>query len=166
MTKKKLTALALLLVLGIASVSIAQEPPAAMRVLVVDSTKTFLSTMRVGGLVGALKQVGLFEVDVRLSDVSSSFVDPLEGLSRPSDVMPYAAILVVPRGVDDGSAQWIWVVTDGLDRLSPGERTGVAVISQVVNQVFDGVGTATGVTDDLFPAFLWAVYVQEGWMNE
>ena len=151
----------LVLVVGLAGLS--QSAPEPTRVLVVDETKTFLSTMRVAGLVGALRQVGLFDVSVALGDVASDYDDPLAGQEAPG--VPYDVILILPRGLDNGAIDTIWVVSNGLDLLPAPVRAGVEIISQVTEQVFADLAEAVDVHEDLFPAFLWGLYSVKGWMK-
>lgn len=152
-----------LVVLGVGLAGFAQTAPGLTRVLVVDETKTFLSTMRVAGLVGALRQVGLFDVSVALGEVTSDYDDPLAGQEPPAE--PYDVILILPRGLDNGSIDTIWVVSDGLDLLPATVRAGVDVISQVAEQVFADLAEAVDVHEDLFPAFLWGLYSVKGWVR-
>ena len=91
------------LALGVVANAQPEAAGEAVRLLIVDETKTLLSTMRVGGLVGVLKASGLFVVDVRFADAESSWDDPLAGEARGSDLEPYDLLLVIPRGIDDGS---------------------------------------------------------------
>jgi hypothetical protein len=49
--------------------------------------------------------------------------------------------------------------------MSPGGRMALDVLTQIAGGVFAGIGTPLGAYDDLFPALLWALYVQEGWMT-
>ena len=162
-TRWILGGLSLVLAIGLALVATAQESRAGVRLLVVDETKTFLSTMRVAGLVGALRQAGMFDVSVALGDVASSYDNPLAG--RVADADPYDIILIVPRGLDDGSIASIWVVSGGLDLLAPSLRAGIDVASAIIDQVFAGIGVSVDVYEDLFPAFLWALYSMEGWIR-
>jgi len=153
------------LVVAGALVASAQPEVASIRVLVVDETKTFNSTMRVAGLVGALRSVGLFDVGVALADVTSSYEDPLVGREPEEGGELYDLIVVLPRGLDDGSVRQIWIVSAGLDALSPSVATGLGVLSGVVDRVFDGIGEAIDVSEDLWPCLLWAVYSTNGWIR-
>jgi len=113
------------LALAIALIAALNAPvQAGVRVLVVDETKTLASTMRVAGLVGALRGTGLFDVSHRLADVESSWDDPLAGSEPPPDEAPQDLILIVPRGIDDGSADWIWIASNGLFSLPPASAPG------------------------------------------
>jgi hypothetical protein len=152
-----------LISIGLSAQTTGEESVAGVRLLLVDETKTFISTMRVGALAGALKGSRLFEVSVRLVDVESSYEDPLAGAS--SDQAPFDIILILPRGLDDRSVSQIWVVSGGLDELAPSVRAGLAGASQVLDQVFQGIGEAIDVSEDLWPGLLAALYLQEGWLR-
>jgi len=143
----------------------AQEAPPLTRVLVVDETKTFASTMRVAGLVGALRSVGLFEVGVALGDVTTNYDDPLAGRLPAEGEEPYDLIVILPRGLDDGSIDQIWIVSAGLSALPPTVAAALDALAGIVELVFAGVGEAIDVSEDLWPCLLWAVYSTKGWMQ-
>ncbi len=143
----------------------AQQSPTQygkVRLLLVDETKTFSSTMRVGALAGILKKSEIFDVAVKMVDVSSSYADPLTG--EPPAEGPYDIILIIPRGIDDGSVDQIWLVTRGFDELPPPVVQGIKMLSALVDKVFAGLAQATDVSEDLFPGFFSALYVKEGWL--
>ncbi len=151
--------------LGTALAAFAQETPPMIEVLLVDGTKTFTSTMKVAGTIGALRQMGLFEISVRLSDSTSDFDDPLYGIDLESDEGPFDLVLFLPRGLDTKSNVNIWLVSRGLGALSPFVRGAVDLVSTVVDQVFAGSGQTTDVSEDLWPSFLWSLYDSKGWMK-
>ena len=162
--------LGVLLLIGILSLGwalavMAQEAPGSVRILVVDETKTFLSTMRVAGVVGALKQMPGFEIDVRFADAASKLADPLAGELPPEDSKPYDIVAIIPRGIDDASIPWIWIVSGWVPALPPQTQVGVAILSQVIDQVFAGVATGIDVTEDFYPNILWSEYVVKGWIR-
>jgi hypothetical protein len=138
------------------------SPAAPFRLLVVDETKTFLSTMRIGGLVGALKQLGVFEVRVQFADVSWSYDDPLDGAEPPSVEERYDVMVILPRGLDDGSIDQIWLLSETPEE-APEMWTAVEGLAFLVDQVFDGVASAVDVTEDLWPGLLWLAYSMGGW---
>ena len=142
-----------------------EQTPPAMRVLVVDGTKTFLSTMRIGGLVGALKGSGLFEVDVRFADVQAGWHDPLADQSQNEGHVPYDFLLAIPRGIDDASADRIWVLSAGPTTPTSPIVAGLQVIEQVLGLVFEGAVSPFGVHDDLLLGMLYEFYVAKGWMR-
>jgi len=145
----------------------AQTDPSAqpVRLLVIDETKTFLSTMRIGGLVGALKGAGLFQVDVEFADVESSWDNPLAGATPVAEQEPYDIVLVVPRGIDDGTADWVWILNGPEHLVAPQVMAGVDVLEQFVGLVFEGNVAPVGVNDDLMVTFLYGLYVVEGWIR-
>ncbi len=149
-----------LLSIGLSAQTAGQEDVAGVRLLLVDETKTFISTMRVGALAGALKGSGMFQVSVRLVDVESSYENPLAG-ALP-DQAPFDIILILPRGLDDRSVSQIWLVSGGLDKLAPPVQAGLAGVSQVLDQIFQGIGEAVDVSEDLWPGFLAALYQKKG----
>ncbi len=152
------------LLLGWTLIAVGQELPPGIRILLVDETKTFTSTMKVAGTIGALRQMGLFDVSVRLADVETDYDDPLAGAVPEPGQDPFDLILILPRGLDTKTNVSIWLVSNGLDLLSPFVRGAVDLVSNVVDQVFAGSGQTIDVSEDLWPGFLWAVYVSKGWM--
>jgi len=167
MLNKKLTALVVLgLLLSAAAAGTAEQPPLAqgekVRLLLVDETKTFSSTMRVGILAGILKKSGLFEVDVKMVEVDSSYADPLVGCTPPD--RPYAIILIVPRGIDNRSIDQVWIVTRGFVELPPPVIGAIDALDGILGNVFAGSAIPTDVNDDLYLDFFSALYVVEGWL--
>jgi len=162
--------LGLFLVLAIVVLSAAAgaqpetESP-TIRLLIVDETKTFLSTMRVGALVGVLKGAGLFEVDVKFVDVATSWDDPLDGETLDPDLEPYDIVVVIPIGIDDGTVDWVLLVSGPPPLLDPSVLGGLGMIGQITAQVFEGNVRAVGIADHLLVALLYGVYSAEGWMR-
>ena len=163
-TRVVILCLAGALLLGWSLMALGQELPPTIRLLVIDETKTFTSTMKVAGTIGALRQTGLFDVSVQLANVESDYDDPLDGTDPEPEQDPFDLILILPRGLDTKTNVGIWLVTDGLDSLSPFVRGAVDLVSNVVDQVFAGSGQTIDVSEDLWPGFLWAAYVSKGWM--
>jgi len=118
--------------------------------------------MRVGVLAGILKKNELFEVDVKMVEVDSSYVDPLVASEPPAQ--PYDIILIVPRGIDNGSVHQIWIVTRGFSELSPPATGAINALEGIINKMFAEVAVPTDVNDDLYPGFFSALYVEEGWL--
>jgi hypothetical protein len=152
------------MLLGWSVIAVSQELPPSIRILLIDETKTFTSTMKVAGTIGALRQMGLFDVSVRLAEVETDYSDPLAGILPEPDQKPFDLILILPRGLDTKANVSIWLVSDGLNVLSPFVRGAVDLVSNVVDQVFAGSGQTIDVSEDLWPGFLQAAYVLKGWM--
>jgi len=154
-----------LVLAGSSHLPMGQDTGGGIRLLLVDETKTFTSTMRVGALAGVLKTIGLFDVSVRLVDVPSSYDDPLRAEQPDPAQTPFDVIVVLPRGLDDGSMSQIWLVTPGLESLTPTVRAGVDAASGIIAQVFQGSAEAIDVSEDLWPGLLAALYLKEGWLR-
>ena len=153
------------MLLGWSVIAVSQELPPSIRILLIDETKTFTSTMKVAGTIGALRQMGLFDVSVRLAEVENDYSDPLAGIVPEPDQEPFDLILILPRGLDTKTNVSIWLVSDGLNVLSPFVRGAVDLVSNIVDQVFAGSGQTIDVSEDLWPGFLWASYVSKGWIQ-
>jgi len=140
------------------------EPTAApFRVLLVDCTKTLESTMRVGGLAGGIRQSGLAELTVLFSDVASRYDDPLAG--RPLPTAPFDLILVVPRGVGDGTASVVWLLVAGNPEGNPTASSALKLLSAGMSLVFGSSVSAAGPLDDLWAALMASLYAAEGWLR-
>jgi hypothetical protein len=138
------------------------EEQSKVRLLLVDETKTFSSTMRVGALAGILRKSGMVDVSVELIDVESSYEDPLSGIALAEE--PYDLILIIPRGIDDSSVKQIWLVTRFFEETSP-EYAALTSLSAVIDHVFQGIAEAIDVREDLWPGFYAALYLKQGWLR-
>lgn len=136
--------------------------PQPVRLLLVDATKTFSATMRVGALAKVIRNTGLFDLSVRLVDVASSYVDPLGAMAFNTETQPYQIILIIPRGIDNGTVNQIWLVTRSFVEVSPPLGAAIGTLSNIVDQVFGGIAEAIDVSEDLFPGFFAALYLKRG----
>ena len=161
----------LMVLLAIAALGIAglaQSVPAFetatidARVLLVDETRTFASTMRVGALAGILRQAGV-DLEVRLENAASSYVDPLANIDTPD--VPFDLILIVPIGIENGMAPEVWLLHSGPASASPEAQAGIAALRGVLAAVFDGLAEPVGVLDDLWVGLLASQYAMEGWLR-
>jgi hypothetical protein len=137
--------------------------PGLPRLLVVDSTKSFASTLRVGGLMGALRAAGLMTVEIHLSEATSPHDDPLP--LSPEEGEPFDLMIFLPRGLDDGTSTQIWLVSNGFDRLAAPVLAAVRAAAQTIDLVFAGSAHAVDVSQDLYPGLLWGSYRARGWMR-
>lgn len=135
----------------------------AYRVLIVDGTKTLTSTMRVMGLASGIEQSGMADVDALVADELDSFDDPLT--ERPAPDEPYDLIILVPRGVDDGTVYGIWILLAGDAQSVPEVAQAVALLGQGIDAAFSGIASAVKAGDDLWAALTAALYVREGWLR-
>ena len=162
---RKIIVLVLLTLFVLASMqALAQQsqPQMKLRLLLVDETKTFASTMRVGALAGILNKTGMVELSVKMVDVDSSYADPLAGLEVSEQ--PYDLVLIIPKGIDDASISQIWLVSEYYETATP-QYALLAGLSRIVDQVFQGLATATDVSEDLWPAGYGALYREQGWLR-
>jgi len=141
-----------------------EEPAAApFRVLLVDGTKTLTSTMRVVALAEGIRRSGGVDVAMMLADDLGPFDDPLAG--RPLPDVPYDLMIVVPRGVDDGTASRIWILIAGDLRANPIVAEAIELLRGGINRAFAGIAEAVGPLDDLWAALMASLYVREGWLR-
>jgi len=141
----------------------AQPTAAPFRVLLVDCTTTLESTLRVGGLAGGIRQSGLAELTVLFSDAASPYDDPLAG--RPLPGAPFDLILVVPRGVGDGTASVVWLLVAGNPEGSPTASSALKLLGAGMSLVFGSNVSGAGPLDDLWAALTASLYVAEGWLR-
>jgi len=136
-----------------------------MALLLVDATKTFASTARVGALAGALRATKAFDLTVRFTaDQEGLYEDPLFGATeRPVDA--YDVVVIIPRGLDDGTADTVWIVT-GISPWATLDGWGlVGLLSDLVDQVFAGSAGAVDPIENLWVSFVALVYQAEGWLG-
>jgi hypothetical protein len=136
---------------------------APYRVLLVDGTKTLEATLRVGGLAGAIRQSGLAEVAVVFTDEESAYADPLSGMPAPES--PYDLMIIIPRGVGDGTADVVWLLVGGNPAANPAASTALATLSAGMDLVFGGAVRGQGPLDDLWATLAASLYVAEGWLR-
>ena len=152
-----------LLVVGGFGVETPVPTAAPFRVLLVDCTTTLESTLRVGGLAGGIRQSGLAELTVLFSDAASPYGDPLAG--RPLPAVPFDLIIVVPRGVGDGTASVVWLLVAGDPAANPTASSALELLSAGMGVVFGGNVSGVGPLQDLWVALTASLYVAEGWLQ-
>jgi len=167
MKKKTCTSvfLVLLLMSGLVS-AVAQSEIGPARLLLIDETKTFASTMRVAALAKTIREFegAPLELTVRLADVGSSYEDPLGG--HPiAEQAPFHVIIIIPRGIDDTSIHQIWLLTTLSSSPPTPEWEGVKLLGLLIDAVFDGIATAANPMQDLWPAMLATGYAAQGWLE-
>jgi hypothetical protein len=157
--------LALLLSIGGSAIgSFAQDQGQGeerFNLLIVDETRTFSSSMCVEVLARAVKRTGLFDLSAKIIDVSSSFDDPLQGKEPDRQ---YDVVLIVPKGIDDGTVKQLWIATRPFTEISEELRGAVGTIKEIANGIFRGAAEAVDVTDDLIPGYFATIFIKEGWL--
>ena len=138
-----------------------QDQGERFALLIVDETKTFSSSIRVQVLASLLNKSGKFALSARFVDVPSSFADPLRGLEPDRR---YDLILIIPRGIDDGTVRQLWIASRPFPEISEGLRGAIALLKQLAGRVFIGAAEAVDVTDDLIPGYFATIFIREGWL--
>jgi hypothetical protein len=152
--------IAVLCCLVVGAVTVGAAP---YRVLLVDGTKTLEATLRVGGLAGAIRQSGFAEVSVIFSNVTSAFADPLVG--QPLPTTPFDLIIIIPRGVGDGTSDLVWLLIAGSPGANPAASSALSLLSSGMGLVFGGGVRALGPLDDLWATLTASLYAAEGWLR-
>jgi hypothetical protein len=154
----------LLLVGGSASSGWAQDQGQGelqFKLLIVDETRTFSSSMRVEVLARAIIRTALFDLSAKLIEVGSSYDDPLQG-EEPD--RQYDVILIVPRGIDDGTVKQLWIATRPFTEVSEELRDAVAQLKEIADGIFQGAAEAVDVAEDLLPGYFATIFIREGWL--
>ena len=136
---------------------------APYRVLLVDGTKTLEATLRVGALAGAIRQSGLADVSAVFVDALSPYEDPLAG--RPAPDEAYDLVLIIPRGVGDGTTDIVWALAGNALAANPELASSFSLLSTGIGLAFNGAVRVQGPLDDLWAFFTSALYVAEGWLR-
>jgi hypothetical protein len=140
----------------------AMTGPVPLRLLLVDATKTFSSTARVGALAGAIRATGVFDLRVCFSDQQDPYQDPMPDVDTKPDGT-FHLVLFIPRGIDDGSAKAIWIITS----IPPSTEgwSVVSLLSGLTDTVFAGLANAVDPSEDLWPGCLASLYYAQGWLQ-
>lgn len=132
------------------------------RLMVVDGTRSLEISMRIQGLVSALKKREGLEVDAQTLKTEDPTLNPLKGM----EVEPYDLVMIVPPTIETGSIEQVWLVTRPLSQI-PLEQKKEAMaqldqLKEAVSKAFEGKVTPVGVNDDLIPAYFSTLFLREG----
>jgi hypothetical protein len=127
-------AMGLLIVFALAG---AAQPSERVDLLLVDETQTLQASLMVQVYARALQESGLFNFDAKVVSVQSSYDDPL-GVN-PTEKR-YELIVIVPRGIEDGSVPQIWMITKPIGpQTRPQLLAAMDLIRQRVEQGSGGL---------------------------
>ncbi len=158
---KRLGLLALVTLGLLGSDSIAQ--PSKVDLLLVDETQTLQASLMVQVYARALQESGLFHFDAKIVSVQSSYDDPL-GVNATEK--RYELIAIVPRGIEDGSVPYIWLITKPIGpQTRPELLQGIELIRQRVAQGSGGLLKALTVMDDGALGIFASVFEHHGWLR-
>ncbi|MCX8102826.1 MAG: hypothetical protein N3E42_00040 [Candidatus Bipolaricaulota bacterium] len=131
--------------------------------LLVDETQTLQASLMVQIYARALQESGLFNFEAKIVRVASSYDDPL-GVN-PTDKR-YELIVIVPRGIEDGSVPQIWLITKPIGpQTRPELLTAIELIRQRVAQGSGGLFKALTVLDDGALGIFSSVFERHGWLK-
>jgi hypothetical protein len=115
----------------------AAQPSERVDLLLVDETQTLQASLMVQVYARALQESGLFNFDAKVVSVQSSYDDPL-GVN-PTEKR-YELIVIVPRGIEDGSVPQIWMITKPIGpQTRPQLLAAMDLIRQRVEQGSGGL---------------------------
>jgi len=156
---KRLIPALLLALFALAPLAPAREAP--VRVLVIDETKTFQASLQVNALVGLLKQNPAFAVTAKLAEVDSALDLPLqhETLETTFDL-----VVLVPLEVSRSKTVWLFG-RPHFEQREPQVAQAARALRGMLTRVFASQGAAVkGVGDDVFPAIVAGVFLDNGWL--
>lgn len=139
------------------------QPSERVDLLLVDETQTLQASLMVQIYARALQESGLFNLDAKIVSVQSSYDDPL-GVN-PTEKR-YELIVIVPRGIEDGSVPQIWLITRPIGpQTRPHLLAAMELIRQRVEQGSAGLFKALTVMDDGALGIFSSVFERHGWLK-
>ncbi len=152
--------MSLLIVFALAG---AAQPTERVDLLLVDETQTLQASLMVQIYARALQESGLFNLDAKVVSVQSSYDDPL-GVNLTEK--RYELIVIVPRGIEDGSVPQIWMITRPIGpQTRPQLLNALELIRQRVEQGSAGLFKALTVMDDGALGIFATVFERHGWLK-
>lgn len=131
--------------------------------LLVDETQTLQASLMVQIYARALQESGLFNFEAKIVRVESSYDDPL-GVNTTDK--KYELIVIVPRGIEDGSVLSIWLITKPIGpQTRPELLNAIELIRQRVTQGSGGLLKALTVMDDGALGIFSSVFEHHGWLK-
>lgn len=144
-------------------VSSAQAQSNKIDLLLVDETQTLQASLMVQIYARALQESGLFNLEAKIARVESSYDDPL-GVNTTDK--KYELIVIVPRGIEDGSVPQIWLITLPIGpQTRPELLAAIELIRQRVAQGSAGLFKALTVLDDAALGIFSSVFERHGWLK-
>lgn len=131
--------------------------------LLVDETQTLQASLMVQIYARALQESGLFNFEAKIVQVKSSYDDPL-GVN--STDKKYELIVIVPRGIEDGSVLSIWLITKPIGpQTRPELLQALQLIRERIAQGSGGLLKALTVMDDGALGIFSTVFEHHGWLK-
>jgi hypothetical protein len=141
----------------------AAQPSERVDLLLVDETQTLQASLMVQVYARVLQESGLFNFDAKVVSVQSSYDDPL-GVN-PTEKR-YELIVIVPRGIEDGSVPQIWMITKPIGpQTRPQLLAAMELVRQRVEQGSGGLFKALTVMDDGALGIFATIFERHGWLK-
>ena len=152
--------MSLLIVFALVGVA---QPSERVDLLLVDETQTLQASLMVQVYARALQESGLFNFDAKIVSVQSSYDDPL-GVNLTEK--RYELIVIVPRGIEDGSVPQVWMITRPIGpQTRPQLLVAMELVRQRVEQGSGGLFKALTVMDDGALGIFSSVFERHGWLK-
>ncbi len=150
-------------VVGLLLWSVGEAAAQPVALLIVDETQTLQASLMVQAFAKALQDTGLFDLEAKFVTVQSSYDDPL-GVNATDK--QYELIVIVPRGIEDGSVPQIWLITRPIGpQTRPELLAAIELIRQRVAHGSAGLFTALTVMDDGALGIFSSVFERHGWLK-
>jgi hypothetical protein len=127
-----------------------------VRLLIIDETHSIQSSLQIGQFARALKETGLFEIDVTTTI-------PVD---RNLSGQTYDLVVIVPETLSQ-----VWIVPADLpEKLSLPVQAAVQILKEIASRVYEGdqsldAWAVADVTEDLFPAIYGGLLAKNGWLE-
>lgn len=155
--------IALLSLVAVGACIASAQAQSKVDLLLVDETQTLQASLMVQIYARALQESGLFNFEAKIVRVESSYDDPL-GVNTTEK--RYELIVIVPRGVEDGSVPQIWLITKPIGpQTRPELLNALELIRQRVAQDSRGLLKALTVMDDAALGIFATVFERHGWLK-
>lgn len=159
----KRTAIAVLIGLLLGTSWGLAQPQGKVDLLLVDETQTLQASLLVQIYAKVLQETGLFNFEAKIVNVQSSYDDPLG--TNPTD-KKYELVLIVPRGIEDGSVPQIWMITRPIHSgARPEIAEALQTIKKMVDQGSGGQFKALGVMEDAALGIFATTFDRNGWLK-
>lgn len=136
---------------------------AKVDLLLIDETQTLQASLLVQSFAKALQETGLFNFNAKIVNVQSSYDDPL---GPNTTHKKYGMILIVPRGIEDGSIPQIWMITRPIHSGTRPEMTeALQTIKKIVDQGSGGQFKAVSVMEDAALGIFATTFERNGWLQ-
>lgn len=156
----KRVTLVILIAVGLSLGAISAQ--SKVNLLLVDETQTLQASLLVQVFAKALQDTGLFDLEAKFVTVQSSYDDPL-GVNTAAK--KYELILIVPKGIEDGSLPQLWMITRAVHEVRPEVIAALQIIRHRVSQDSGGQLKALSIMEDAALGIFASTFESNGWLQ-